>query len=290
MDNVITKRCWKQSHGCPWQSCKATNHTVTLRNLPNLASGTYTSTHRNSPEPASGTYTSTHQNSPEPSGSCLRNLHQHTPELSGTFRNLLPEPTPAHIGTVRNLPQPVPEPTPAHTRTLRNLPEPATFHGTYTSTHRNSSEPSGTFRNLPEPTPATHRNSPEPASGTYTSTYRKSPEPPAHTGTFRNLPPEPTPAHTGTLRNLPEPASGTGSCDPHRNTPELPCFLHGFLRLLRFSCVAVFQLPRNEGVILLDLRVSGGVAKAWRSHIGTIENEQVAGRQPIVLFFARGLG
>ena len=74
VDNVITKRCSKQSHGCPWQGCKATNHTVTLRNLPNPASGTYTSAHRNSPEPASGTYGSIRQNSPEPSGSWLRNL------------------------------------------------------------------------------------------------------------------------------------------------------------------------------------------------------------------------
>ena len=74
MDNVITKTCSKQSHGCPWQGCKATNHTVTFRNLPNPASGTYTSAHRNSPEPASGTYGSTHQNSLEPSGSWLRNL------------------------------------------------------------------------------------------------------------------------------------------------------------------------------------------------------------------------
>ena len=191
MDNVITKRCSKQSHGCPWQSCKATNHTVTLRNLPNPASGTYTSAHRNSPEPASGTYNSTHQNSPEPSGSCLWNLHQHTPELSGTFRNLLPEPTPAHIGTVRNLPEPA--------------------SGTYTSTHQNSPEPSGT-RNLPR---NLHQHTPEPA-GTYTSNTQEL------SGTcFRNLLPEPTPARTGTLRNLPEPASGTCSCDPHRNTPEL---------------------------------------------------------------------
>ena len=110
----------------------------TLRNLPEVASGTYTSTHRNppDPEPASGTSpahagtfrnlpepvsASTHRNPPEPSGTCLRNLHQHTPEPSGTFRNLPPEPTPAHAGTFRNL---LPEPTPAHTRTLRNLPEP----------------------------------------------------------------------------------------------------------------------------------------------------------------------
>ena len=74
VDDVIAKRCSKQSHGCPGQGCKATNHTVTLRNLPNPASGTYTSAHRNSPEPASGTYSSTHQNSPEPSRSWLRNL------------------------------------------------------------------------------------------------------------------------------------------------------------------------------------------------------------------------
>ena len=139
----------------------------TLRNLPEVASGTYTSTH------------------PEPSGSCLRNLHQHTREPSGTFRNL-PEPiyqhTPELSGTFWNMP---PEPTPAHTGTLQNLP--------------------------PEPTPA------------YTGTFRKlPPEPtPAHTRTLRNLPPEPTPAYTGTLRNLLEPSSGTCSCDPHQHTPEL---------------------------------------------------------------------
>ena len=45
-------------------------HTVTLRNLPELASGTYTSTHRNSPEP-SGTFL----------GTCSCDPHRHTPEL-----------------------------------------------------------------------------------------------------------------------------------------------------------------------------------------------------------------
>ena len=231
VDNVITKRCSKQSHGCPWQGCNATNHTVTLRNLPNLASRTL---------PA---HTRTLRNPPEPSGSCLRNPHQHTPELSGTFRNL---PTPAEIsGTFRNPPEPsgtytsthrmgtfrnlLLELTPAHTVTLRNLPEPAS--GTYTSTHRKSPEPSGTLRNPLEPTPAhtgwepsgicfwnLHQHTPEP-SGTFRNLP---PQPtPAHIGTLRNLPPEPTPAHTGTLRNLPEPSSGTCSCDPHRHTPEL---------------------------------------------------------------------
>ena len=117
---VITNRCSKQSHGCPWQGCRATNHTVTLRNLPNPASGTYTSARRNSPEPASGTYNSTRQNSPEPSGSCLRNLQKAhagtlnlgepssgtytSTHLSGTFRNLPPEPAPAtRTGTHRSL-------------------------------------------------------------------------------------------------------------------------------------------------------------------------------------------
>ena len=156
VDNVITKRCSKQSHGCSCQGCQATNHTGTLPNLPNYASGTYTpadrlasgtslrnlppepaparagtlrnppqpsgthnSTHRNPPELASGTYTSIHRNLPQPSGTCLRNLHQHTPEPSGTFRNLPPEPTPAHTGTLRNLPS---EPAPAtRTGTHRSL-------------------------------------------------------------------------------------------------------------------------------------------------------------------------
>ena len=56
----------------------------TLRNLPELASGTtpfYTGTLRNLPEPASGTYTSTRRNSPEPSGTCSCDPHRHTPEL-----------------------------------------------------------------------------------------------------------------------------------------------------------------------------------------------------------------
>ena len=138
--------------------------------------------------------------------------------------------------------------------TNRNPPEPSELaSGTYTSTHRNPLEPSGTclrnlhhhtpelsrtFRNLPpEPTPAhtrtpslrnLHQHTPEPCSN-YISTpepsgtclrnlHQHTPEP---SGTFRNLPPKPTPAHTGTLRNLPEPSSGTCSCDPHRHTPEL---------------------------------------------------------------------
>ena len=141
VDNVITKRCSKQSHGCSCQGCQATNHTGTLPNLPNSASGTYapadrlasgtslrnlppepaparagtlrnppesitahTGTLRHLPELASTTYTSTHRNLPEPSGTCLRNLHQHTPELSGTFRNLPSEPAPAtRTGTHRSL-------------------------------------------------------------------------------------------------------------------------------------------------------------------------------------------
>ena len=98
--------------------CKATNHTRTLRNLPNPASGTYGTRLRNlhhfTPElsgtlpepafrnlhqhtPASGTYTILHRNSPEPSGTGLRNLHQHTPELS-VLQNLLLRPARAHTG------------------------------------------------------------------------------------------------------------------------------------------------------------------------------------------------
>ena len=157
VDNVITKRCSKQSHGCFCQGCKATNPTGTLRNLPKpsgtnfpepsgtclrnlhqhtprnlpeLPPGTYTRTHRNSPEPTSGTCASTDRNlpepnSPEPSGTCLRNLHQHAPELSGTFQNLPPEPTPAHTGTLRHLPGHTPWNLHQHAGTLRNLPEPS---------------------------------------------------------------------------------------------------------------------------------------------------------------------
>ena len=122
-----------------------------------------------------------HRNPPEPSEACLRNLHQHAPELFGTLRNFPNPASGTYTNTLRNSPEPsgtfqdLPEPT------LRNLPEPTS--GTY------ASMPSGTFRNLPEP-----------ASGTYTSTHRNSPEP---SGTFRNLPPEPAPAtRTGTHRSL----------------------------------------------------------------------------------------
>ena len=94
-----------------------------------------------------------------------------------------------------------------------NPPKPSEFaSGTYTRTHRNPLERSGTcLRNLHHHTPGLSR-------------------------TFRNLPPEPTPAHTGTLRNLPEPTparartlrepSGTflqnhgTHTSTHRNPPE----------------------------------------------------------------------
>ena len=142
----------KQSHGCSCPGCKATNHTGTLRNLLNPASGTYTNTRRNSSEP------------------------------SGTFRTLPLEPTPTRAGTLRNPPEPSktfrnqpfrtfrnlpPEPTPAYPR---NLPEPAS--GTYTSTRRNSPEPSGTFRNLPESSGTFRNLPPEPAPATRTGTHR----------------------------------------------------------------------------------------------------------------------
>ena len=180
VDNVIP--VIKQSHGCSCQGCNATNHTGTLRNLLNPASGTYTNTRQNPPEPSK-----TFQNQP------FRTFRNPPPKSSGTFRELASETyTISLSGTFRNLP---PEPTPAYAGTVRNLPEPAS--GTYTSTRRNSPEPSGTrLRNL-------HQHTPE------------------LSGTFRNLPPEPTPAHAGTLRNLPEPSSGTCSCGPHRHTPEL---------------------------------------------------------------------
>ena len=174
VDNVIA--VIKQWHGCSCQGCNATNHTGTLRNLLNPASGTYTNPRQNSPEP-SGTF----QDLPEP-----------------TFRNPPPEATPAYTGTLRNLPEPsgnlLPKPTPFYTGTLRNLPQPTS--GTYTSIRRNHPEPSGTrlrnlhqhtpelsgsFRNLPpEPTPAhagTLRNLPEPSSGTCScGPHRHTPE------------------------------------------------------------------------------------------------------------------
>ena len=166
----------KQSHGCSCQGCKATNHTGTLRNLPNPASGAYTNTRPNSSE-HSGTFQTlppeptpkragTLQNPPEPSGTnlsepsgtYLRNLRQHTPE-PWTFWNL---PTPEPSGTFWN---PPPELTPAYTGTL-NLLEPAY---------------AGTFRNLLEPASGTYastcRNSPEPSSGTCScDPHRHTPE------------------------------------------------------------------------------------------------------------------
>ena len=161
----------KQSHGCSCQGCKATNsnHTGTLRNLPNL--------HQHAPELSR---TLRHQ----PFGT-FRNLppeptpaYTDPPKSSGTFRNLPPEPTPFYtelFGTFRNLP---PEPKPAYAGTLLNLLEPAS--GTYTSTHRNSPEPSGTPP--PEPSPA------------HAGTFRNLSEP---SGTFlRNLLLRPAPAHT----------------------------------------------------------------------------------------------
>ena len=122
-------------------------------------------------------------NSPEPSEPCLRYLHHFTtPQLSGIFRNLPPEPAIiAHTGTLQNLPE-----TPELSVTFRNLPPETTPSGTYTSTRRNSPEPSGNcLQNL-------HQHTPEPT--------------PAHAG----IQPSGTClAHAGTLRNLPEPASGT---------------------------------------------------------------------------------
>ena len=150
----------KQSHGCSCQGSKATNHTGTLRNLPNRASGTYTNTHRNSSEP-SGTFRTL---PPEPTPT---RAGRNSPEPSGTFRDLS-EPT------FQNLP------TPAYAGTLRNLPELAS--GTYTILHRNSPEPSGTcLRNLHHHTPelsGTFRNLPEPPSGTCScDPHRHTPEP-----------------------------------------------------------------------------------------------------------------
>ena len=116
-----------------------------------------------------------------------------------------------HTGTLLNLPKHwnSPEPSEPSGSCLRNL-------------HQHTTEPSGTFRNLPpEPTPAhtgTLRNLLELASRTYTSKHRSSPE---LSGTLRNLPPEPTPAHTGTLRNLPpEPAPSTRT-STHRSLSGL---------------------------------------------------------------------
>ena len=160
VDNLITKRCSKQSHGCSCQGSKATNHTGTLRNLPIPPSGTYTNTlmvgnmgafflaqwfcpcGQSYHQKVFKTITwlplsrlqgnKPHRNSPEPSELCLRNLFWHVPELSGTLRNL-----------------------------------PAFACGTYTSTQRNPPKPaSGTFRNpVPEPPPATRTGTHRSLSG-----------------------------------------------------------------------------------------------------------------------------
>ena len=116
-----------------------------------------------------------------------------------------------HTGTLLNLPKHwnSPEPSEPSGSCLRNL-------------HQHTTEPSGTFRNLPpEPTPAhtgTLRNLLEPASRTYTSKHRNSPE---LSGTLRNSPEPASGTYTSTHRNSPEPSSGTCSFDPHRHTPEL---------------------------------------------------------------------
>ena len=96
------------------------------------------------PTPTRAELFGTLQNPPENSEPCLRNLYTNTgrlqnpPEPSETFRN-------QPFGTFRN---PPPEPTPAYTATLQNLPEFAS--------HRQ--EPSGTFRNLLEPSRTFLRN------------------------------------------------------------------------------------------------------------------------------------
>ena len=129
----------KQSHGCSCPGCKATNHTGTLRNLLNPASGTYTNTRRNSSEP-SGTFRTLPLEPTQTRAGTLRNPREPSKTFRnqpfGTFRNPPPEPTPAYP----------PEPSGAH---LRNL-------------HQNTPELSGTFRNLP----------PEPAPATRTGTHR----------------------------------------------------------------------------------------------------------------------
>ncbi len=89
--------------------------------------------------------------------------------------------------------------------TNRNPPEPSELaSGTYTSTHRNPLEPSGTcLRNLHQHTPepcGNYTSTPEPSGTCLRNLHQHTPEP---SGTFRNLPPEPAPAtRTGTHRSL----------------------------------------------------------------------------------------
>ena len=170
-DNVITKRCSKQSAPVKVARRQTTPEpSRTFRTLP--------------PEPKRACAV-TFRNPPEPSEPCLWKLDQRAPELSRTLRNF-PRPSGTnHFGTFPNL---LPEPMPAYTGTL----------GTYTilhqrnrvrNIHQHTPEPSGTFWNLLEP-----------ASGTYTSAHRNPPEP---SGTcLRNLH-QHTPELSGTrLRNL----------------------------------------------------------------------------------------
>ena len=193
VDNVITKRCSKQSHGCSCRGCKATNQELSgicrnhpepsgtcLRNLPLEPTPAHTGTFRNPPEPSATSLRNLHQDSLELSGTCLWNLHQHTPEPSGTSGSSL-----QNLLLRRHTPELFWAEDPISLRcwatqqtilsgTLQNLSEPVS--GTYTSTHRNPPEPSGpkaaqsgTLRNLPEPASGTSR--------TYTSTRRNPPEP-----------------------------------------------------------------------------------------------------------------
>ena len=153
---------------------------------------------------------------------------QTTPELSGTFWTLPPEPTPTRAGTLRNPPEPsepclwnLQQHAPELSGTLRNFPRPSGINlsgpsETYLRNLWNPRKSSGTFREFASWN--LHHFTPE-LSGTFCNLP---PEPtPFYSGILRNPPPEPPPAHAGTLRNLLEPSSGTGSCDPHRQTPEL---------------------------------------------------------------------
>ena len=198
----------KQAHGCSCQGCKATNHTGTFRNLRNPA----TPTGRNLPPILPPEPTPTHagtlrlRNLPRPSAPTHASIHRNPPKSSGTFRHRPPEPDLHHF-------------TPELSGTFHNLSR------TYTSIRRNSPEPSGTcLRNL-------HQHTPE-LSGTFRN---PSPEPtPAYAGTFRNLPePEPasgtTPAYAGTFRNLPEPPCGTYSSTPQNPLEPSGTFLRNLL-------------------------------------------------------------
>ena len=132
---------------------------------------------------------------------------------------------PVQVARRQTTPRNSPEPSEPCLRNLhQHTPEREPSNPpTYTSTHRNSPELSGTFQayllNL-------RQHTPEPSGTCLWNQHHFIAE---LSGTFRNLLREATPAHTGTLRNLPEPSKTFRNLRQHtpepseifRNLPEL---------------------------------------------------------------------